>query len=255
MGLTRGAASGPLRPMDAVPAPAFARGLNRLTTYLSHDLLGGPRPWKLCWIINFQKGATLLWVLALMAWYHNWSVAMWVYAALHGSYGLLWLLKHAVFPDPNWEKRVTVAGGLAAVALVLGPYWAFPWLLATRTPRVPAPGWLLFACIFVYAAGVAIMLVADVQKFFTLRVQRGLIETGMFRHVRHPNYLGEIMIYAAFATLTRHWLPWVVLAWVWLGLFLPNMLLKEASMSRYPQWAAYRARTGMLWPGLRRRNP
>jgi hypothetical protein len=29
------------------------------------------------------------------------------------------------------------------------------------------------------------------------------------------------------------------------------MLLKDASLSRYPGWAAYRARTGLLWPRLR----
>jgi hypothetical protein len=29
------------------------------------------------------------------------------------------------------------------------------------------------------------------------------------------------------------------------------MLGKEASMSRYPEWAAYKARTGMLVPRLR----
>jgi hypothetical protein len=30
------------------------------------------------------------------------------------------------------------------------------------------------------------------------------------------------------------------------------MLGKEASMSRYPEWAAYKSRTGMLLPRLRR---
>ena len=29
-----------------------------------------------------------------------------------------------------------------------------------------------------------------------------------------------------------------------------NMLMKEASMSRYPEWDAYKARTGMLLPRL-----
>lgn len=232
------------------PAPAFARVLHRITSHVSQDLLGGPRPWKLAWVINFQKGGTLLWVIGLMAYFDNWSVAAWTYAALHGSYGLLWLLKDAVFPDPNWEKKATIAGGLAAFALVLGPYWSFAYLLISNKDAV-TPNWLIFACVFVYALGVAIMLVADAQKFFTLRVQRGLIETGMFRHIRHPNYLGEMMLYGSFAALTQHALPWGVLAWVWLGVFLPNMLNKEASMSRYPRWAAYKERTGMLLPPLR----
>ena len=56
----------------------------------------------------------------------------------------------------------------------------------------------------------------------------------MFRYVRHPNYLGEMMIYLSFALMVWHWLPFVVLAWVWGGLFVVNMILKEARMSRYP---------------------
>jgi steroid 5-alpha reductase family enzyme len=65
--------------------------------------------------------------------------------------------------------------------------------------------------------------------------------------VRHPNYLGEMMLYGSFALLAQHWAPWVVLAWVWLGVFVPNMLRKEASMSRYPEWAAYKACSGFLF--------
>ena len=39
-----------------------------------------------------------------------------------------------------------------------------------------------------------------------------------------------------------------VLAWVWLQVFLPNMKMKESSMSRYPEWDDYCARTGFLLP-------
>jgi len=35
---------------------------------------------------------------------------------------------------------------------------------------------------------------------------------------------------------------------VWSLTFVPNMLLKDASMSRYPEWKAYIARSGMLIP-------
>jgi hypothetical protein len=42
----------------------------------------------------------------------------------------------------------------------------------------------------------------------------------------------------SFALMVGHWLPVVVLAWVWLGVFLPNMVLKEVSLARYPEWAS-----------------
>ena len=115
----------------------------------------------------------------------------------------------------------------------------------------PLPDHAWFAlCIALHTLGIAIMLSADAQKFYTLRVQRGLITTGMFRYIRHPNYLGEMMIYGSYALLVWHWLPVVILAWIWIGIFAVNMVLKEASMSRYPEWAAYKRRTGWLLPGL-----
>ena len=91
---------------------------------------------------------------------------------------------------------------------------------------------------------------ADAQKFYTLRIQKGLITHGMHRYVRHPNYLGEVMIYGSFAMMIWHWLPVLVLAGVWLGLFAVNMIMKEASMSRYPEWADYKQRTWWLVPYL-----
>ncbi|MCA9686044.1 MAG: DUF1295 domain-containing protein, partial [Myxococcales bacterium] len=187
-------------------------------------------------------------VLALMAAYDVWTATAWVYFGLHGSYGLLWLLKDRLFPDPNWEKRTTFGGAVMAWVLVLGLYWLAPVLIVVN--RVEAPTWLLGVAIMVYALGVVSMMGSDAQKFFVLRARRGLITDGFFARVRHPNYLGEMMLYGSFAALTLHWAPWLVLAWVWLGVFLPNMLRKEASMARYPEWRSYVARTGFLLPRL-----
>jgi protein-S-isoprenylcysteine O-methyltransferase Ste14 len=109
--------------------------------------------------------------------------------------------------------------------------------------------WLAL-CVLLCVVGVAVMIAADAQKTFTLRAKPGLITDGMFRYVRHPNYLGEMMIYASFAMLVQHWLPWVVLAAVWSLVFAPSLVMKEQSLSRHPGWAAYRARTKWLIPGL-----
>lgn len=68
--------------------------------------------------------------------------------------------------------------------------------------------------------------------------------------MRHPNYLGEMMLYSAYALLAWRAYPWAALVSVWVVLFATNMVYKEASMSRYPEWAAYRRRTWWLLPGL-----
>lgn len=230
--------------------PPWLSAWMRLRDHLSDDLGGGPKVLKFAWVIDLQKGGTLLFVLGLMAFYDQWGPTAWTYAALHGSYGLCWLLKDALFPDPNWQRRITFGGALASWALVLGPYWLAPWLLISSGAEAPA--WLLGASTLAYVLGVVTMMGADAQKYFVLKARKGLITDGFFARIRHPNYLGEMLLYGAFAALSMHWAPWLVLAWVWLGVFVPNMLQKEARMARHPGWADYRARTGFLWPGLTR---
>jgi len=234
-------------------APAWAQAMRRCNDHLSQDFLGGPRPWKLAWVVNFQKAGTFF-LLGFLIWhYQNTSTAAWIYLAMHGSYGLVWILKDLAFPDPGWQVKVTIGGGLNAFILVLGWYWAFGWLLISGASMpdypLPANAWFCL-CISLCTLGSAIMIAADAQKYFTLRLRPGLITDGMYRYVRHPNYLGEMMIYGSFALMVWHWLPLLVLAWVWGGVFAVNMVMKEASMARYPEWAAYRRRSWWLVPGL-----
>jgi protein-S-isoprenylcysteine O-methyltransferase Ste14 len=217
--------------------------------YLTDDFLGGPKIVTFAWAINLQKGGTLIVVLTLMTMYGVWTPTAWTYLGLHGSYGLIWLLKEAIFPDSSWQKKITVGGAINAWLFVLGPYWLAPWLLVAQ--RVEQPPAVLGAAIVLYALGVVLMIGADAQKYFVLRARPGLITDGFFARTRNPNYLGEMMIYASFAVVAGHWLPWLVLMWVWLGVFLPNMLRKDASMERYPEWAAYKPKTGLLFPQLR----
>lgn len=231
-------------------APDWARTMNAFNTYLSQDLLGGPKVIKLAWVINLHKFLTVFVVALLMISFNNYSTAAWVYIALHGSYGFCWLLKHAVFRDPKWETRVTY-GGAVTIFLFLAAYWVAPYLLISDVlgPYRPAPAhWLIAFCIALFTVGLLLMFASDCQKKFTLRYRRGLITEGMFKYVRHPNYLGEMMLYSAYALLVQHWIPWVVLAYFWTTIFLVNMLMIESSLSRYPEWEAYKAGTGMLLP-------
>jgi protein-S-isoprenylcysteine O-methyltransferase Ste14 len=230
-------------------APLWVEWFNRLNTYLSEDLLGGPKRLKFAWSINLHKGSTAFFVILLMVIYGNYSTSAWVYLALHGSYGFIWLFKHFTFPDRKWEARVTY-GAFVFIFLLLALYWIAPFLLISDVlPERPvAPGWLISLSIGLYALGVVLMMVSDCQKYFTLKYKRGLITDGVFMHMRHPNYLGEMMVYGSFALLSRHWIPWLVLAYYWIFIFYVNMRMAEVSLSRYPEWDAYKARAGFLLP-------
>jgi protein-S-isoprenylcysteine O-methyltransferase Ste14 len=233
--------------------PAWVSKLSQLTDYAVNDFGGGPRPWKFAWVINFQKCGTFFFLGFLMWYYDNFSVTAWVYLAMQGSYGVIWFIKDMAFPDPGWQKKITIGGGVNAFLGVLGWYWVFGWLLISgvSTPGYPLSDGAWYAlCISMCLIGSVVMIAADAQKYYTLRIQRGLIIDGMHRYVRHPNYLGEMLIYASFALMVWHWLPVLVLAWVWVGLFAVNMIKKEASLSRYPGWKEYKKRSKWVLPGI-----
>ena len=86
--------------------PAWAETAGRVIHYLMNDFGGGPRWLKLAWVINFQKLATIPLFGVFIAWYHNTSAAAWIYLAMHGTYGVVWVIKDLAFPDPNFHKRI-----------------------------------------------------------------------------------------------------------------------------------------------------
>src|SRR5215471_15359175 len=97
-----------------IPAttPAWAATISRVTNYVLNDLGGGPRLWKLAWVINFQKLGTLPILAGCIAWSHNTSIAAWIYLAMHGASNLVWLVKAMAFPDRNFQKRITIAAAI-----------------------------------------------------------------------------------------------------------------------------------------------
>jgi steroid 5-alpha reductase family enzyme len=200
------------------------------------------------YFIDTQKGATAFFVLLLMAVYHQWeNPTAWVYLALHGTYGFLWVLKSRIFPDKQWEQRKSLAYNLVAVWGGLSLYWVAPWLLNAR--GVQAPGWYLAFCISLYTFGVLFHFAADMQKYTALQLQPGqLITCGLLSRSRNMNYFGELLIYGGFGLLAIHWLPILILA-LWVAAYwLPNMRKKDASLSRYPGFAAYKQRSKLFIP-------
>jgi protein-S-isoprenylcysteine O-methyltransferase Ste14 len=197
-------------------------------------------------LINIHKALVIPVVLGLMWGYGNWSTEAYVYLALHGTYSLLWLMKHSSYPDPRFAQKLPVWVGLLTVFLPLAGYYLTPYLLISR--HVTLRSYVFAIVLFLYIIGIFFHYVSDAQKFFTLRERKGLIEDGLFTRTRNPNYLGEILIYLSYAIMSMHWIPFVVLgAWVF-GFFVRNMLRKDKSLARHAGFAEYKSRTGLLFP-------
>jgi steroid 5-alpha reductase family enzyme len=202
--------------------------------------------------IDAHKLLTFAIVLGLMYFYNNYTIEAWVYLALHGSYGLMWLIKSKLYPDPKWEEEVSVPLGIFTF-FALGSYWIAPYLLiSSKTAAHPA---LISACIVINLFGVLLHYTSDAQKYYTLKYRSGLIDEGFFASSRNPNYLGEILIYLSFAILAQHWLPLVILGGFVAGLFIPNMKAKDRSLARYPEFAAYKMRSGLIFPNFWTKKP
>ena len=201
------------------------------------------------YFIDTNKAVTGLIVFVLIALYNQWeNTTAWVYLALHGTYGLLWVLKSQIFPDRQWEQRTSWAYGLV-IWLGLSLYWVAPWIVTSQGVQ-DAP-WYLAICICIYALGVFFHFTSDMQKYISLKLNPGqLITTGLMDRTRNMNYFGELLIYGSFVLLAVHWLPAAILmAWV-LFIWVPNMLRKDRSLSRYPDFKAYKERTKLFIPFL-----
>lgn len=201
---------------------------------------------KIATFINIHKALVTPVVLGLMFTFNNWSTEAFIYFAIHGAYSILWLIKDSLFADKRFEEKVHPLIGLIFIFVPLAGYYAAPYLLISRYVTLTPP--LTALVLVLYIFGIFLHYVSDAQKHYTLQNKKGLIEEGLFARTRNPNYLGEIMIYAAYATMSMHWLPFLILSgWVF-GFFLRNMLTKDKSLSRYPQFSDYKKKSGLLFP-------
>ena len=206
---------------------------------------------KLNQIINLHKGLTVFVVAGLMMFYKNYSIAAWVYLSLHGTYGILWLLKEKIFPDPYFKEKINLITSITGF-IFLGSYWIAPFILISSQKSVSYP--IIAASISINIIGVFLHFASDAQKYFTLKIKKELIKDGFFKNIRNTNYLGEILIYLSFAILSVSFIPFAILALFFFAVFLPRMLKKEKSLTKYASFAEYKRISGLLLPKFNEGN-
>jgi len=204
---------------------------------------------SLAFFANAHKCTMLLYMFGLMIYFKNFSLGCWVYAALHGSYGFLWNLKTMAFPDKTHQERMSI-GSLIPMFTVLIAYWYIPYMMASGQSEQNPSYERVFWSTLIYVLGACIMMISDAQKYFCLRLKKGLIDYGMFAHTRNPNYLGEMMLYGSFALISNRWIPWIILLSVWCFIFSLTMGVKEVSYRKKEGWEQYRKRSYILLPKI-----
>ena len=202
---------------------------------------------KLNQIINLHKGLTAFVVLGFMVFYDNFTIGPYVYLALHGTYGLLWLLKEKIFPDPYFKEKINFLTSITGF-IFLGSYWIAPFILISSQKSIP--NIVIATSISINIIGVFLHFASDAQKYFSLKLKKDLIKEGFFKNVRNTNYLGEILIYLSFAILSMNLIPFAILAIFFFIVFLPRMIKKDKSLTKYDSFEDYKKKTGLLLPKL-----
>ena len=202
---------------------------------------------KLNQLINLHKGLTVFVVAGLMMFYKNYSIAAWVYLSLHGTYGILWLLKEKIFPDPYFKEKINLITSITGF-IFLGSYWIAPFILISSQKSVSYP--IIAASISINIIGVFLHFASDAQKYFTLKIKKELIKDGFFKNIRNTNYLGEILIYLSFAILSVSFIPFAILALFFFVVFLPRMIKKDKSLTKYSSFKEYKQISGLLFPKI-----
>lgn len=208
-------------------------------------------PWlPLHVLVNINKGTMMIYIFILMCYFENFSLGAWVYLGLHGNYGLMWYLKDRTFPDAGFCRHATTVSALVPFPLLLIPYYFIAyWMISGTHNRDPSPE-RIFVAIQMYCTGVVFMVLTDAQKYLVLRERKGLITHCMTGWSRNMNYLGEMLLYGSFGVLCQCTEAWLIYAYVWGGIFVLRMSLKDYSLSMKPDWPEYKAKTWFYLPKL-----
>lgn len=198
--------------------------------------------------VNLHKGGMFFYVLALMLYYDNFTTGAYLYLTMHGSYGMFWILKDMVFPDPGFYAPVSLGSFLMPFPVALIPYMLPAYWMISSFTQVSNER--MFACLMIYMVGLILVMLTDAQKYLVLRERKGLITHCMMGWSRNMNYVGEILLYAAIGLLVQRWETWMIFSYMWGVVFVVRMLVKDYSLSKKEGWPEYYHKTWFLVPKL-----
>ena len=199
--------------------------------------------------INVAKMITIAIVIGLIAIVGISDQRQILYACMHISYCVWWLLEQRIYPERRtflFQEKVGPIGLISAV-LIIGVFYSLPAFLAFFNSN-PLTIAATATAIPLFYFGSLINTSADVQKMTAKTLGCDLVSDGIWSRIRHVNYSGDLMRYLSFAVVAGSaWAFLVPLAIA--ALYLQRIGEKEIAMGeKYPDFAAYRQRTTRLIP-------
>ena len=160
------------------------------------------------------------------------------------------------------EKKIVKYGDRASIWILIiligiGYFLAFR-VGITRLGRIYH--WNIFFTIGAILTIVGLILriksISTLQQHFTYTVTKienhELIETGLYKNIRHPGYLGQLLIFLGVATSLSNWLSIVVMIIPALLGYIYRIRIEERFMIEQigQKYIAYQKRTKKLIPKI-----
>ncbi len=201
--------------------------------------------------INVAKVITIFCLIALALIYGIHDQRQIIYLCLHISYCCWWLIEQWLFPQRR-QQLFTEKIGLSAflfTLLFVGVFYSLPGYF-TFINLNPLTYTTVLVALPLYIFGSLINVAADVQKMTAKSMGASLVEDGLWRSVRHVNYLGDLMRYTSFSVVSGSLWAFLLPGVIFL-LYLQRIAQKEQSMStKYPGFTAYQQNSKRLFPWI-----
>jgi protein-S-isoprenylcysteine O-methyltransferase len=139
----------------------------------------------------------------------------------------------------------------------LAAWWLAAWLVRRGTGGFDSPV-LQVAGLVVMAIGIGVRSLAIAQlgrlhsPNVAVQADHHVVDTGLYRRVRHPSYLGAIIAFFGCALALGNWLALVVVMVLTVPAYLFRIHEEEAALADVlgAPYRDYQARTHRLVPGL-----
>lgn len=135
-----------------------------------------------------------------------------------------------------------------AFAASFSPYGDLPWS--------PAPWLVVGASLVVAGLWVRHTAMQTLAGWFASQVRiqpdQQLVSTGLYGHVRHPGYLGQLLVFAGFGVALANWISIIGLLLPVMAVFGWRIHVEEAALRRRfgLAYETYRRGTWRLIPGV-----
>jgi protein-S-isoprenylcysteine O-methyltransferase Ste14 len=161
----------------------------------------------------------------------------------------------------RWREGVLILFGLRLTAAVMFAVW-LSWLINPawlEWARLPIPAPVRWASMTVAFGGGLIWVWAlhhlgkNLTDTVVTRRQHSLVTSGPYQWVRHPFYVGLVLMIFGVSVATANWLIIGLAALMWFGFLLPRTRIEERNLvERFgDDYRKYARRVGRFWPRFR----